>query len=49
MPGFIYKEPRGVLKVFSENLITDTVPYTEHDTRKTVTAMEVVSPWCIIC
>ena len=40
--GHIYEETRGVLKVFLESIIKDSVVYTEHDKRKTVTAMDVV-------
>ena len=40
--GLIYEETRGVLKVFLENVIRDTVTYTEHAKRKIVTAMDVV-------
>ncbi|CAH3188752.1 unnamed protein product, partial [Porites evermanni] len=40
--GLIYEKTRGVLKVFLENMIRDTVTYTEHAKRKTVTAMEVL-------
>ena len=40
--GLIYKETRGVLTVFLENVIRDSVTYTEHVRRKTVTAMNVV-------
>jgi len=40
--GLIYKETRGILKVFLENVISDAVTYTEHAKRKTVTAMDVV-------
>jgi histone H4 len=40
--GLIYEETRGVLKVFLENVIRHAVTYTEHDKRKTVTAMDVV-------
>ena len=40
--GLIYEETRGVLKVFLENVIRDSVTYTEHVRRKTVTAMDVV-------
>ncbi len=40
--GPIYEETRGVLKVFLENIIRDSVTYTEHARRKTVTAMDVV-------
>ena len=43
MPGLIYKELSYISKVFSENQITDNVPYTEHSTSKTETAMDVVS------
>jgi len=42
LSGLIYEETRGVLKVFLENLIRDTVTYTEHAKRRTVTAMDVV-------
>jgi hypothetical protein len=38
----VYEETRGVLKVFLENVIRDSVTYTEHARRKTVTAMDVV-------
>ncbi|UYV76368.1 HIST2H4A [Cordylochernes scorpioides] len=37
--GLIYKETRGVLKVFLENVIRDADTYTEHAKRKTVTAL----------
>ena len=40
--GLIYEETRGVLKVFLENVIRDSITYTEHAKRKTVTAMDVV-------
>ena len=40
--GLIYEETRGVLKVFLENVIRDSVTYTEHARRKTVTAIDVV-------
>ncbi|PBK65866.1 histone-fold-containing protein [Armillaria solidipes] len=42
--GLIYEETRGVLKIFLENLqvIRDSVTYTEHAKRKTVTALDVV-------
>ena len=40
--GLIYEECRGVLKVFLESVIKDTVTYTEHARRKTVTALDVV-------
>ena len=40
--GMVYEETRIVLKVFLENVIRDTVTYTEHARRKTVTAMDVV-------
>ena len=38
----IYEGTRGVLNVFLENVIRDSVTYTEHAKRKTVTAMDVV-------
>ena len=38
----MYEETRGVLRVFLENVIRDTVVYTEHARRKTVTALDVV-------
>ncbi|KAI5478957.1 histone-fold-containing protein [Pseudohyphozyma bogoriensis] len=40
--GLIYEETRGVLKVFLENVIRDSVTYTEHAKRKTVTSLDVV-------
>lgn len=40
--GTIYEETRSVLKAFLEHLIKDTVTYTEHGRRKTVTALDVV-------
>ena len=40
--GLIYEETRGVLKVFLENVIRDSVTYTKYARRKTVTTMDVV-------
>mmetsp|Transcript_23787 Transcript_23787/g.54209 ORF Transcript_23787/g.54209 Transcript_23787/m.54209 type:complete len:104 (-) Transcript_23787:145-456(-) len=40
--GLIYEETRGILKVYLEDLIRDTVTYTEHARRLTVTAMDVM-------
>ncbi|KFV75845.1 Histone H4, partial [Dryobates pubescens] len=40
--GLIYKERRGVLKVFLENVIRDAITYSEHAKRKAVTATDVV-------
>lgn len=40
--ALIYEEIRGVLKSFLENVIKDSVTYTEHARRKTVTAMDIV-------
>ena len=40
--GLIYEDTRGVLKVFLEDVIRDTVTYTEHAKRKTITAMDVL-------
>jgi len=41
--GLIYEETRGDLKVFLENVIRDTITYTVHARRRTVTALDVVS------
>ncbi|TKA51397.1 Histone H4, partial [Rhodotorula sp. CCFEE 5036] len=38
--GLIYEETRGVLKIFLENIIRDSVTYTEHAKRKTVTSLD---------
>ncbi|KAI8818836.1 histone-fold-containing protein [Fimicolochytrium jonesii] len=38
----IYPEVRAVLKKFLENILHDTVAYTEHRKAKTVSAMDVV-------
>ncbi|KAK7034958.1 histone-fold-containing protein [Favolaschia claudopus] len=40
--GLIYEETRGVLKICLETVIRDSVTYTEHAKRKTVTALDVV-------
>ena len=40
--GLMYEETRAVLKTFLENVIKDSVTYTEHARRKTVTALDVV-------
>ncbi len=40
--SFIYDDTRAVLRGFLENVIRDSVTYTEHARRKTVTAMDVV-------
>ncbi|XP_076274809.1 histone H4-like [Rhynchophorus ferrugineus] len=40
--GLIYEETRGIKKVSLEDVIRDTVTYTEHAKRETVTAMVVV-------
>jgi len=42
--GLIYDETRNVLKSFLENVVRDTVTYTEHAKRKTVTAMGSCCP-----
>ncbi|KAK6996093.1 histone-fold-containing protein [Favolaschia claudopus] len=42
MSGLIYEETRKVLKLFLENVIRDSVTYTEHAKRKTVNALDVV-------
>lgn len=40
--GNIYEEARKYLRLFLQDVIRDTVTYTEHARRKTVTAMDVV-------
>merc|ERR1712224_449594 len=40
--SLIYDETRVVLRGFLENVIRDSVTYTEHAKRKTVTALDVV-------
>ena len=40
--SLIYEETRSVLRTFLENVIRDSVTYTEHAKRKTVTALDVV-------
>eukprot|EP00747_Dinoflagellata_sp_TGD_P018384 gnl/TRDRNA2_/TRDRNA2_126457_c0_seq1.p2 gnl/TRDRNA2_/TRDRNA2_126457_c0~~gnl/TRDRNA2_/TRDRNA2_126457_c0_seq1.p2 ORF type:complete len:121 (+),score=22.92 gnl/TRDRNA2_/TRDRNA2_126457_c0_seq1:137-499(+) len=40
--GLIYEETRGVLKAFLENVLRDSITYTEHARRKTVTALDIV-------
>ena len=40
--SLIYDETRVVLRSFLENVIKDSVTYTEHAKRKTVTALDVV-------
>ena len=40
-PDVREQETRGVLKQFLENVIRDSVTYTEHAKRKTVTALDV--------
>ena len=38
----VYDETRSILRTFLENVIRDSVTYTEHAKRKTVTALDVV-------
>merc|ERR1740139_147292 len=40
--SYIYEETSSVLRGFLENVIRDSVTYTEHARRKTVTALDVV-------
>jgi histone H4 len=40
--SFLYDDSRNVLKSFLENVIRDSITYTEHARRKTVTVMDVV-------
>merc|ERR1711994_784298 len=39
--SYIYEETRAVLRSFLENVVRDSVVYTEHAKRKTVTALDV--------
>ena len=41
LSGQIYEETRGVLKVFLEEAIRDSIVYMEHARRKTVTGKDV--------
>ena len=40
--GLMYEETRVVLKAFLDLVVKDSVTYTEHGRRKTVTALDVV-------
>ncbi|GAA98259.1 uncharacterized protein L969DRAFT_102083 [Mixia osmundae IAM 14324] len=40
--GLIYEETRGVLKIFLESVVRDSVTFCEHSKRKTVTSLDVV-------
>jgi histone H4 len=40
--GDIYEEIRGILRHFLDNVFRDSVTYTEHARRKTVTVLDVV-------
>lgn len=40
--GLLYEEVRGVLKNFFQGVVSDSVSYTEHAKRRTVTALDVV-------
>ena len=40
--GIMYEEVRGILKSFVEGVVRDSVTYTEHGKRTTVTALDVV-------
>jgi histone H4 len=40
--ALIYDETRGCLRTFLDQVIRDSITYTEHARRKTVTAMDVV-------
>ncbi|KAG6945671.1 hypothetical protein JG687_00017145 [Phytophthora cactorum] len=42
MTALVFAEARAFLKVFFSNWIQDTVVYTEHANRETVTARDVV-------
>jgi len=40
--GLVYDETRGVLTVFLEKIIHDSVTYTDYARRKTVTVMDII-------
>ena len=40
--GLLYEEIRGVVKSFVEGVVRDSIAYTEHAKRRTVTALDVV-------
>ena len=40
--SLIYPEARNVLRIFLEQIVRDSVTYTEHAKRKTVTALDVI-------
>ena len=40
--GVMYDETRNVLKTFLDTVVKDSVTYTEHCRRKTVTSLDVV-------
>jgi histone H4 len=40
--GMMYDEVRGILKTFVDGVVRDSVTYTEHGKRQTVTALDVV-------
>ena len=40
--ALVYDETRSILRAFMENVIRDSVVYTEHARRKTVSALDVV-------
>ena len=40
--GLIYEEIRAVLTIFLKSVVQDSVPYTEHARRQTVSALDVV-------
>ncbi|KAK7018358.1 histone-fold-containing protein [Favolaschia claudopus] len=40
--ALMYQESRGALKIYLEDVVRDSVTYTEHARRKTVTALDVV-------
>ena len=41
--GLIYEETRGVLKIFLENVIRDSVTYTEHAKRRVLAPFQIAS------
>ena len=40
--GLVYKDIRGVLKIFLQHVVQDIITYTEHNCRKTVTVTDIL-------
>ena len=42
MNGIIYEDARKALKTFMEDVVRDSITFTDHAKRRTVTALDVV-------